>query len=132
MLGSCAQLTPQIEGVCGLIIEEAHSCVCWINMPTFKSGSRFIRALGKFAALIKVPSRITTFVEMALAGSRNGTQHVAPLRQFESPAFSLHTCDIGEVGCSSSFSFSKSARLRLFRGKPATIKDVTAAIESLA
>ena len=88
--------------------------------------------LARVAALIKVPSRITTFVEMALAGSRNGTQHVAPLRGFESPAFSLYTCDIGETGCSSSFRFSKNAKLRLFRGKPSTINDVTAALASLA
>ena len=134
-LPSCDALTPEVEAACGIVIDESadgEGCTCWLNMPTFKSDSLFIRSLARVAALIKVPSRITTFVEMALAGSRNGTQHVAPLRSFESPAFSLYTCDIGETGCSSSFRFSKNAKLRLFRGKPSTINDVTAALASLA
>ena len=131
-LPSCEAVTPEVEAACGILIEGADGCTCWFNMPTFKSDSFFIRSLAQFAALIKVPSRITTFVEMALAGSRNGTQHVMPLRDYESPAFSLHTCDIGEERCASAFTFTKSSRLRLFRGKPATIKDVAAALASLA
>jgi len=124
-LGSCGLVTAEMENVCGLIVEEANGgCVCWINMPTFKSNSWLIRALGKLAALIKVPSRVTTFVEMALAGSRNGTLHVAPLRKLEGSSFELVTCDVGEMGCSTTFAFNKGSKLLLFRGAPATISDV--------
>jgi len=131
-LGSCSQLTPEIESICGLIIGESDSCVCWINMPTFKSGSLFIRLLARFAALVKVPSRVTTFVEMALSGSRNGTLHVTPLRSLEGEAFQLATCDIGEEACSTSFSFTKASRLRLFRGAPATVSDVQTALNHIS
>jgi len=124
-LGSCELVTAEMESVCGLVIQESQGgCVCWINMPTFKSNSYLIRALGKLAALIKVPSRVTTFVEMALAGSRNGSLHVQPLRRLEGSSFRLETCDVGEVGCNTSFSFDKGSKLLLFRGAPATVSDV--------
>ena len=32
------------HSVCGLLVEDADSCTCWINMPTFKSNSLVIRA----------------------------------------------------------------------------------------
>lgn len=53
---SCERLN-QVEeaaNACGIIIEEPNGCVCWINMPTFKSNSLFIRMLARFAAMIKV------------------------------------------------------------------------------
>ena len=78
-----------VDAVCGLLVEQPEGCVCWINMPTFKSNSLLIRAIAALAALVKLPSRVTTFVEMALDGSRNGTEHVLPLRQYEGSAFSL-------------------------------------------
>jgi len=131
-LGSCDQLTAEIEGVCGVVVEAADGlCECWINMPTFKSDSIFIRFLARFAAMIKVPSRITTFVEMALSGSRNGTMHVLPLRELEGDSFRLATCDIGEYSCSTQFAFERGSKLKLFRGAPATVPDVAAALASL-
>jgi len=127
-LGSCDAVTAEMENVCGLVIQQPNDggCDCWINMPTFKSNSRSIRLLGKLAALIKVPSRVTTFVEMALSSSRNGSTHVAPLRPLEGSSFQLATCDIGEADCATTFSFGPGARLLLFRGAPATVQDVQA------
>ena len=140
-LGSCEALTPEAEAVCGIVVDHAgESCDCWINMPTFKSNSLFVRLLSRFAALIKVPSRVTTFVEMALSAGRNGTEHVLPLRPNEGTSphgaqqtkrFELVTCDIDEVDCQASFGFGKASRLTLFRGAPATVAAVQAALESL-
>ena len=131
-LESCDMVTVEIEGVCGLVISEADGrCVCWVNMPTFKSNSYLIRMLGKLAALIKIPSRVTTFVEMALSGSRNGTQHVLPLRHLEGASFELATCDIGELACNTSFAFTEGSKLTLFRGAPATVNDVSAMVSSM-
>jgi len=127
---SCERLhAPEVEGVCGLVIQESDGgCVCWINMPTFKSNSLFIRFLARFAAMIKVPSRVTTFVEMTLSGSRNGTEHVAPLRPLEEPGFTLATCDVKQEDCSTFFSFSRNSKLKLFRGAPPTVAEVQAAV----
>jgi hypothetical protein len=130
-LGSCAQVTPAIDEICGLIVEEAGSCICWINMPTFKSNSLVVRLLARVAAMIKVPSRVTTFVEMIASGSRNGTEHVLPLRPLEGHSFQLATCDIGETDCATSFSFSRTSRLVSFRGAPATVQGVSSALASL-
>lgn len=121
---SCIRLTPEVEAACGIVIEEPTGCVCWVNMPTFKSNSLFIRFLARFAAMIKVPSRVTTFVEMTLSGSRNGTDHVQPLRHLEGDGFALTTCDVEQEDCSTFFSFSRSSQLKLFRGAPATVADV--------
>ena len=131
-LGTCDAITAEMEHVCNIVFSEPDgSCVCWINMPTFKSNSLLIRALGKLAALIKVPSRVTTFVEMALSGSRNGSTHVAPLRGLEGASFSLATCDVGEADCNTTFGFSKGSRLLLFRGAPATVQDVHSVVSSM-
>lgn len=125
---SCSTLQEEVSSVCGLIIEEEGSCTCWFNMPTFKSNSLFIRAMGKFAALVKIPSRATTFLEMTLNAARDGTTHVAPLRHFEGDSFSLVACDVGQPDCSTSLAFTKSSKLKLFRGAPATVRDVTTAL----
>jgi hypothetical protein len=131
-LGSCDMVSAEMEGVCGLVVQESDGrCVCWINMPTFKSNSYLIRMLGKFAALVKVPSRVTTFVEMALSGSRNGSTHVLPLRSLEGASFSLATCDVGEEACNTTFSFTRGSRLLLFRGAPATVQDVQDMVSSM-
>jgi len=129
-LPSCDGLGDEISGVCGLLIEEADSCVCWINMPTFKANSLLIRFLSRFAAMIKVPSRVTTFIEMVLGGSRNGTEHVLPLRSAEGDNFRLAACDLHQPDCSMGFSFTKKSKLKLFRGAPATVADVSAALEA--
>jgi len=117
-----------VDAVCGLLVEQPEGCVCWINMPTFKSNSRFIRFVAALAALVKIPSRVTTFVEMAIDGSRNGTEHVLPLRKYEGASFSLATCDLHEPDCSTELSFSKNSKLKLFRGAPATLADVASAL----
>eukprot|EP00965_Chrysotila_dentata_P225504 6194807-Pleurochrysis_carterae.AAC.1 len=160
-------------------------------MPTFKSNSLFIRAMAKFAALVKIPSRVsfslqpehregifictlpcprrllfyfflfpgcasplraanpcpsreaalserascswpqaTTFLEMTLNSARNGSDHVQPLRVHEADSFQLSACDIYQPDCSTTFSFSKSSKLKLFRGAPATIRDVSQALHA--
>lgn len=56
LVDTCDRLPPSVETACGLVIEEPNGCVCWFNMPTFKSNSLFIRFLARFAAMIKVPA----------------------------------------------------------------------------
>ncbi len=129
-VATCAQLTHELEAVCGMIIEHADSCACWLNMPTFKSNSVLIRMMARLAARIKVPARITTFAEMLSTGSRNATDHVAPLRGLEGESFSISTCDIDVADCSLSFAFGEDSRLKLFRGAPSTVADVQQALES--
>ena len=54
-----------------------------------------------------------------------------PLRSFEGPKFELATCNLGEADCATQLAFSKQARLKLFRGAPATVPGVLAAINSV-
>jgi len=129
-LPSCEALTEQMTSACGLIIEEATSCSCWFNMPTFKSNSLFVRAAGIFAALIKIPSRATTFLEMVLNAGVNGSSHLEPLVPKQGDSFSLVSCDVGQPDCSASFAFAKSSKLKIFRGSPATVRDVASALQA--
>ena len=77
----------------------------------------------------ELPSRVTTFIEMALDGSRNGTEHVLPLRPHEGAAFKLATCDLFQEDCATELAFSKSSKLKLFRGAPPTVSDVLNALQ---
>ena len=131
-LPSCERLVPGGAGdVCGLIVEEADACTCWINMPTFKSNSLFMRFAAGFLAAIKVPSRVSTFLEMAFSATRSSTEHVRQLRRYEGEAFSLYTCEHDEPSCAASFSYTKASRLKLFRGAPATPAAVRTALKTL-
>ena len=125
---TCDAFADESVSQCGLVIQQKDSCECWMNMPTFKSNSLFIRTLAKLAALVKIPSRVTTFVEMTMSSSRDGTRHVRSLRKYEGESFHVSTCDIGQADCSSSFTFTRDSRLKLFRGAPATVRDVLNAV----
>ncbi|EOD17150.1 hypothetical protein EMIHUDRAFT_460809, partial [Emiliania huxleyi CCMP1516] len=52
---SCDVLPAATEAVCGVLVERTDGCDCWVNMPTFKSNSLFVRAMSLFAAAIKAP-----------------------------------------------------------------------------
>ena len=129
---TCAGVPPRTHAVCGLLLEAANgSCACWMNMPTFKSNGVLIRTLSALAAAIKIPSRVTTFVEMALLSGRAASAHVAPLRKAEAAsggAFELFVCDAGQPDCTASFFFPRGSRLKLFRGAPAAVHEVRTAL----
>jgi hypothetical protein len=84
-LDSCeaVQSSKGLQQICGLVINDGTECSCWINMPTFKSNSFLIKFLNKFAGWVKIPSRVTTYLEMFLHSTRQGTKHVEPIRKFE-------------------------------------------------
>lgn len=129
-LASCAHLSEAANATCSIVVENPDSCSCWFNMPTFKTNSLLIRAIAKAAALVKIPSRVTTFVEMALSASRNGTDHAQPLRAVEGEAFRIFTCDVAQEDCSTSFSFTKESKLKLWRGAPPTVEDTLRAVSA--
>ena len=74
--------------MCGLLVRhggaqvgEAHEgeVSCWVNLPTFKSNSRFVSLLAHVAALIKLPSRVTTYVEMAMGSTNAAKEYLQKL-----------------------------------------------------
>ena len=66
-------------GFCGVAVQRARSCDCWINLPTFKSRTFVADLLAKVASLLKVPSRVTTYLEMALGSTNPARAHVTPV-----------------------------------------------------
>jgi hypothetical protein len=135
-LPSCKVITdnPGLTQICGLVLEHSDSCQCWINLPTFKSNSLLIRFLDKFAGWVKIPSRVTTYVEMFMHSTRNGTQHVLPLRKFEEdPELKLRlvTCDQGQEDCSAQFKFTSDTKLLQFYGRPPSAAEVAHVLQEL-
>ena len=53
--GTCDAVTPEIDAICGLIIEDKDGCTCWVNMPTFKSNSLLIRTIAKLGEPTATP-----------------------------------------------------------------------------
>ena len=117
------------DKVCGMLIAHGDGgCSCWINLPTFKSNSPVGRFIYDYLApMLKIPSRIMTYFEMWQGAARLASDHVAPLRRWESEEFRLFVCDGGER-CTAEFDFGKADRLVSFRGMPATISDVESAV----
>lgn len=83
--GACAEALGDGEdgtfwsGFCGVAVQRVGACECWINMPTFKSHSTLGLIVSRVASLLKVPSRVTTYLEMALGASTPAGQHVLPV-----------------------------------------------------
>merc|ERR1712196_145081 len=69
-----------LRPLCGLVIQHTDSCSCWLNLPPFKANGWFIDAMGKLAAFLKIPSRVTTYLEMYLKAGTTSTRYMKPLR----------------------------------------------------
>ena len=54
-------------------------CECYVNLPTFKSRNWVGDVLARAASLLKVPSRVTTYLELFLGSDHAAAAHVAPL-----------------------------------------------------
>jgi len=84
-----AAVPPSVLPLCGLLVEHAGSSqggvgfqrsagevTCWVNLPTFKSNGRAVQMLNALAALVKLPSRVTTYLEMAQGSTRTAAKHL--------------------------------------------------------
>eukprot|EP00622_Pseudochattonella_farcimen_P004273 FR739631.1.p1 GENE.FR739631.1~~FR739631.1.p1 ORF type:complete len:271 (+),score=28.82 FR739631.1:100-813(+) len=129
-----ARVPSRMLNLCGLLVAhegnetEAGYCTCWVNLPTFKSNSWFIRVIDKFAALIKLPSRITTYVEMFMGSTRTASEHLASLKNVlesykdinpvNASSINLMTCEASKPDCALSFTLDSSSRAVQFQGRP--------------
>jgi hypothetical protein len=94
-----ASVPASVLPLCGLLVAHAGSrrtgetvgfhraageVTCWVNLPTFKSNGPLVKALNRLAALVKLPSRVTTYLEMAQGSTRTAAKHLeasTPQRQ---------------------------------------------------
>lgn len=124
--------------LCGVAAQHSTSCSCWINLPTFKSHTRFMNILAKVASLMKLPSRVTTYLEMVLGSTNAARAHVSILEPWQHeflshPKFRIATCGGAKTATSTpeepceplSFEFDKSSRVVHFSGRPANPKEVS-------
>ena len=56
-------------------------CECYVNLPTFKSRNWVGDVLAKIASLLKVPSRVTTYLELFLGSDHAAAACGAPHRR---------------------------------------------------
>lgn len=128
---SCSAIPEKLMPLCGLVLQHSDHCACWINLPTFKSNSFLIRTLDRVAAMLKLPSRVTTYVELFTGSTRTATEHILPLRTFlderhSNKAVNLVVCDDG--ACPLTVDLS-DAELHRFAGSPPSVPDVLHALE---
>lgn len=130
--------------LCGVAAQHKDGCSCWINLPTFKSHSRTMTFLASVASLMKLPSRVTTYLEMVLGSSNKALPHVAGLKeewtqQLNTTQFRVMTCGGAKTSTSPidepcdpiSFHFDDASTVVHFSGRPATPNEIAAALRSL-
>ena len=130
--------------LCGVAVwhEDMRSCDCYVNLPTFKSRGLFVSALAKLASLLKIPSRVTTYLEMALGSTNPAESHVKSLKSYDNNdlfTFDLFTCGgakdaqapLLEPCPDISFRFTQNSRVTHFNGRPATPKELLDSMRAL-
>eukprot|EP00947_MAST-08B_sp_MAST-8B-sp1_P001559 g1559.t1 len=153
--GKCfVNVPPALRPLCGLLVQHkdeakgggSESCSCWINLPPFKSNGWFVQAMGRLAALLKIPSRVTTYLEMFMKSGVTTTEYMDPLRKIaaaaaqtkqgipagEKGSLSIIACDgtgSQEAGpCEGSFKFAEDSQVLQFVGAPPSVAEVEAAL----
>ncbi len=128
-------------------------CECYVNLPTFKSRNWIGDVLARAASLLKVPSRVTTYLELFLGSDHAAAAHVAPLiagvepivRQWaleERDVFTdirLYTCGGAATATSPILepcpavpvAFGEGDRVVHFSGRPAAPGEVVEALAAL-
>ena len=128
-------------------------CECYVNLPTFRSRNWVGDVLARAASLLKVPSRVTTYLELFLGSDHAAAAHVAPLiagvepivRQWaleERDVFTdirLYTCggaatatsDVLEPCPAVPVAFGVGDRVVHFSGRPAAPGEVVEALAAL-
>jgi hypothetical protein len=133
MSGSCDKMVASaLQPHCGIIVQHEASCVCAINLPTFKMNGPLMSVLQKVASLLKVPSRVTTYLELFLGSETPAAAHVSVLQPFTKVdgelRFELMTCEHNETACAASFKFPASSTLVQFAGRPPSSAEVAEAL----
>ena len=110
---------------------------CWVNLPTFKSNGALVGALAAAAALIKLPSRVTTYLELMMGSTTGAAAHVAGLaashnfRDDLSRALGnqLIACEAADPACRLTFEFGHGDRVLQFAGRPPSAWELAAALK---
>jgi hypothetical protein len=147
---NAASVPASIKPLCGLMIRHGKNNVgrskpnevsCWVNLPTFKSNNRLMQFLDKFAAVIKLPSRITTFIEMTLGSTTPAFEHMAPVLDAlrdanvnddadpNSVKAVWNICEHNFHDCNVKFEFGKDAKVLQFMGRPPSSAELISAIK---
>ncbi|KAH8066993.1 FK506 binding protein [Aureococcus anophagefferens] len=106
-------------GFCGVAVQKPDGCECWVNMPTFKSRSLVADVLARVASVLKVPSRITAHLEMALGSTNPAGRHVAPVERGWQARVTKALAANAESLARDAVHFGFSGRTRSRRPRPA-------------
>lgn len=123
-----------IMHICNIIIEsDSDICICWGHVPIFKRGN-IVSAYSKMiASLLKIPSRITTYLEMLTYKSQDISHMIGhiPLNisstgiESQGLNLTLYKCGADQRDCYVPFEFGKHMRLSRFYGGPIKLYEFT-------
>ena len=133
--------------------DDHGGCECYVNLPTFKSRNWVGDVLARAASILKVPSRVTTYLELFLGSDHAAAAHVAPLIAGVEPIvrgwaleerdvftdIRLYTCcgaatatsDVLEPCPAVPVAFGEGDRVVHFSGRPAAPGEVVEALAAL-
>lgn len=133
---SCTEDLKESLPVCGLVVDHGDSCSCWINLQTFKNGGIIPSLIDWFAALIKIPSRISTYYEMTTMND-DVEGHTARLERFVTDndengkgTFRMVKCFKDDTECNANFTFTEKSKVVQFLGRPFNPIEVARALDN--
>lgn len=126
-----------IPDICNVIIAGRDICICWGHTPIFKQSS-LIEYIKPIASLIKIPSRVSTYMEMLLYRTHSirsltdqlKTGDTYPHLVSHNVNLTLYECESDSPDCLVPFQFKKYMRMTYFSGKPIHIHNLRKFIQS--
>mmetsp|Transcript_42572 Transcript_42572/g.113811 ORF Transcript_42572/g.113811 Transcript_42572/m.113811 type:complete len:171 (+) Transcript_42572:1935-2447(+) len=102
-----------------------------LTHPYHPQNSLFVRFLDKLAAMIKLPSRVTTYIEMFMDSERTAAMHLAPLETAtkDDPDVKLVLCEAPDFNCTAPFDFDANSRVVRFAGRPPSVRELLQAMK---
>ncbi|AEP15788.1 hypothetical protein EQVG_00379 [Emiliania huxleyi virus 207] len=119
-----------IMHICNVIIEsDSDICICWGHVPIFKRGNVVSAYSKMIASLLKIPSRIATYLEMLTYKSQDISHMIGHIPPNISSAgiesqdlnLTLYACGADQHDCYVPFEFGKHMRLSQFYGGPISL-----------
>ncbi|AET42486.1 hypothetical protein EXVG_00301 [Emiliania huxleyi virus 202] len=129
-----------IMHICNVIIASTSDiCICWGHVPIHKRGNVVSTYSKVFASLLKIPSRVTTYLEMLAYKSQDISHIIGGIPsnissvgiQSQDVNLTLYKCGANQEDCYVPFEFDKHMSLTKFYGGPISLYEFVQYVSKL-
>ena len=126
--------------ICNVIIASTSDiCICWGHVPIHKRGNVVSTYSKVFASLLKIPSRVTTYLEMLAYKSQDISHIIGGIPsnissvgiQSQDVNLTLYKCGANQQDCYVPFEFDKHMSLTKFYGGPISLYEFVQYVSKL-